>query len=904
MALRELLSNLNEAVNRMERNKGWLGSLVEQGGDDAANVHEEVVEAKTSEDPTESSESQDNSTALIQNATKASEQGKKASLIWKSKWTYSRNVSQLLSNGMRMCADDMGLVFKDTGYVDADIFAEKVNTMVLQNQIPRVSSKALQLVILGFELEQKEQTFKVTKDGKEAGDINKKFEGTVELNEQSITTDNLPMEGMGDRHQYITDEGKVWVRCMNGHLSKYYGNEPGQIQLEIFFTVLGEEVQEAYHDTDVENTSGIDKLGLVAPEDGRFIHLWWHTGRKKGRSNKEVTYTVDVKTARKEGVKFWLAANGVVLVEKRIARKYLTECKRKMGEGSDDNGYRMFLEMKGISSKEDNLVLKFASELYAHAIKGPRNNMSILKDVLKATIKSHYFRESQLIREKYKQLRSNLQLDSVDPASDYQSREVASIELSLLFYYNQELKTYLIMMKGRRDAEMIALAKEYGFPRGCPVLWKPGDFIDFRGFSPKFENDERETEEDEGDRTGDDPSQTKSPFDDSVLDNASSLFFFRKWSGFLLQITAFKIETKVYWTVCSKNYADPKSVFIQRGVSVFGQLLGENKGSTLLQTLADDHLYLGGELLHVDDEHGYIAKENALIVTCVGMGSFANLEGVKEKYSKLVDYYTPSAVVDFCSEHQLMSDTSYTITGTKADLTRFVNSLLRDRDLMRNSDFERIMSENSPEKTAGTADHMKLVGDVLEGFVFHIQKHGDDGNTTVKVKLPFYTWRTFFLRVRLERIVGKDYDRIEGYDFVNKDTLSRIKRFTRRWCFTHAEEFTRLMKCAMVRLQTGWPAVLADLQACTSENLKVKGRAHVIVADYVENLYFSESGKELIDRDCQEFDAILTGYNSLRQSAVSICICVGPVGSGKSTFCQRIADRNPAMYELIDGDSG
>ena len=89
MALRELLSNLNEAVNRMERNKGWLGSLVEQGGDDAANVHEEVVEAKTSEDPTESSESQDNSTALIQNATKASEQGKKTSLIWKNEWTYS-----------------------------------------------------------------------------------------------------------------------------------------------------------------------------------------------------------------------------------------------------------------------------------------------------------------------------------------------------------------------------------------------------------------------------------------------------------------------------------------------------------------------------------------------------------------------------------------------------------------------------------------------------------------------------------------------------------------------------------------------------------------------------------------------------------------------------------------------
>ena len=343
-----------------------------------------------------------------------------------------------------MRADDMGLVFQDTGYVDADVFADRVNTLVLlKREIPRVSSKALQLVILGFELEWKEQTFKVTKDGKEVGNINDKFEGEVKLKEQSIDTIDLPTEGMGDRHQYMTESGKVWVRCMNGHLSKHYGNKPGQIQLERIFTVLGGDVLEAYHDTDVENTSAIDKLGLVAPEDGRFIHLWLPTARKKGRSNKDVTYTVDVATARDEGVNFWLAANGVVLVENCIARKYLKECTRKMGEGSDDNGYRMFLEMKGVSSKEDNLVLKFASELYEYAINGQRNNMTILQKVLKASIKSHYFRESQPIRDKYKQLCINLQLDSVDPASDCQSREVASIELSLLFYYNEELKTSL-----------------------------------------------------------------------------------------------------------------------------------------------------------------------------------------------------------------------------------------------------------------------------------------------------------------------------------------------------------------------------------------------------------------------------------------------------------------------------
>ena len=68
-------------MNRIEQNKGWLGTLVEEVA--------EADQTKTPEDPTESSESQDNSTALIQNATKASEQGKKTSLIWKNEWTYS-----------------------------------------------------------------------------------------------------------------------------------------------------------------------------------------------------------------------------------------------------------------------------------------------------------------------------------------------------------------------------------------------------------------------------------------------------------------------------------------------------------------------------------------------------------------------------------------------------------------------------------------------------------------------------------------------------------------------------------------------------------------------------------------------------------------------------------------------
>ena len=47
----------------------------------------------------------------------------------------------------------------------------------------------------------------------------------------------------------------------------------------------------------------------------------------------------------------------------------------------------------------------------------------------------------------------------------------------------------LVMISCYVDNILVKLAKESGFPRGFPLLWVRGEYIQMYGFYPKFEND-------------------------------------------------------------------------------------------------------------------------------------------------------------------------------------------------------------------------------------------------------------------------------------------------------------------------------------------------------------------------------------------------------------------------------
>jgi len=96
-----------------------------------------------------------------------------------------------------------------------------------------------------------------------------------------------------------------------------------------------------------------------------------------------------------------------------------------------------------------------------------------------------------------------------------------------------------VMVSCHVDRVLIRLAREFNFPRGFPLLWRPGRSVQSFGFYPKFENDAR-----------------CAPLEgDSEFADVREIRFFRKWSGFLGQVCAFSIDGSNYWMACSKNSA-------------------------------------------------------------------------------------------------------------------------------------------------------------------------------------------------------------------------------------------------------------------------------------------------------------------------------------------------------------
>ena len=212
---------------------------------------------------------------------------------------YKRNISQLLTNGMRMLADDLDIHFRSDGYVDAKDLIHKINQVL--TKVPNYGSESVPIL-----------TEELLKTIIYDNEIQKNIPAQKEL------------QGMGERHQYMTESGTLYVRCMQGHLTKFYGNEQGQIQVNRIFQPLPEEVTEIYHDTKLSLTPIIDAEGLKPGE--RHLHFSMPKGIKSGRESSEVRYTVNVRNARIEGgVQFWVAPNDVVLATQTILPKFFKD---------------------------------------------------------------------------------------------------------------------------------------------------------------------------------------------------------------------------------------------------------------------------------------------------------------------------------------------------------------------------------------------------------------------------------------------------------------------------------------------------------------------------------------------------------------------------------------------------
>lgn len=300
---------------------------------------------------------------------------------------------------------------------------------------------------------------------------------------------------------------------------------------------------------------------------------------------------------------------------------------------------------------------------------------------------------------------------------------------------------YLVMIVSNSDEILIQLAKECNFPRGFPVLWIPDKSMQYFGFYPKFDNDERQMVD-----------ETKE------FDDITSLRFFKKFSGFLGQLVSFEINKQWYWTVTSKNSAETTSEFVQGAKRIFESYMTFQ----LIQRMIQDKIHICAEVMSLDDQtHGTRVFKECPVVTCIGQPS----------EHQFVKYFDHQALVDFCTKYNLPCDSAIIIDTPKV-AREFMNLISTGRDFMDDVKLEQILQNTKGiKKHLGTIDHVSILGNCLEGLVLRLT-HQDGHQTTKKYKFPNYTIRTMLIR-----------EKLEGFKMTNA-----LKRFTRgfvdHWCVT------------------------------------------------------------------------------------------------------------------------
>ena len=638
---------------------------------------------------------------------------------------------------------------------------------------------------------------------------------------------------------------------------------------------------------------------------GRFVHLWNRANSaKKGRSGSTAWIYVDMEAAMRDGeIDFYAAGNGVILATSEIPHRYLKDITDKMNQAienipeavDDEDAY---VSWKNVENQSEWRT-RFADDLLQGARAGSQAShllLSILGKKAGNTGATDYLTEKGALN-KY---RVN--------ATVYECVQLSGLNL--------------VMVNGDNDFQLEDLAKKYGFPRGLPVLWKPNEFIDIRGFHPKFPNDSRD-------------NQTFNP---NLLNDARSIRFFLKWSGFLLHVLAFEYRGKYYWSVCTKKVAfRPDVPYFQWGHALLQEYM---RKEILIEDLAKSRTYIGVEALCVNDVHGYIVKQNDFVVTCVGKGSYVNLldpaKNIDQKspngVTRLVVYQPVEEIVAFCNHHGLPFDTGYTITlkegATAESLKSFAAELFERRDTMKCRSFrKRIealgLKHNSTieiTQLQGSKSHEAIVGDNLEGFVLNItyeEPNGNTGTRTYKVKLPYYTWRTFFLRTWMDSIFRDQEETftfasppsipIEAEGVISQNTATAIREYVSRWCCTPEGRnyFETLCRAAVMTTLENIEAVVAKC-AYNASNFstgkKFKERLHVLVrvADFVEQHLTSD---EITHLSSQFRSSALKKNICLSTEVPTIFVCVGPVGYGKSISALRLAKEcHDLPVDVINGD--
>jgi hypothetical protein len=407
---------------------------------------------------------------------------------------------------------------------------------------------------------------------------------------------------------------------------------------------------------------------------------------------------------------------------------------------------------------------------------------------------------------------------------------------------------YLIMIVGHSDYALIRYAKSHQMPRGFPILWIPGKKIQYFGFYPKFDNDDRQE-----------------PDNQSEFNGVTHMNFFKKWSGFLSQVLVFEIESEVHWTITTKNSANKDADFLIDAKRIFEQYVTKE----LIKEMYENNLHLCAEIISKKDQvHGTRVLAEVPIITAIGSGCIFNLDQSKpDRVAKsIVDFYDHVSIVDFCTRMNLPCDSAVIIESPES-CTNFMLELSKKRDFMDDDKLEELLHKLSDVTVIqGNITHQKILGNCLEGIVINMTKRGGI-KLIKKYKFPGYTIRTLLLRTVFTSFVFSPELKKEAQHFVDN------------WCVT--QEGRNYWYEMALR------AFIRKNNFIIPEEDNTVGVHIQIIEDVLANS---------IANPIETFNYILMSMTN-----ATVIICLGPIGSGKSSVAETLSKQIPNAIH-IDGD--
>ena len=444
-------------------------------------------------------------------------------------------------------------------------------------------------------------------------------------------------------------------------------------------------------------------------------------------------------------------------------------------------------------------------------------------------------------------------------------------KIKLKIYTCFKENIYKIIISCHIDSILLYLANKYNFPRGFPILWIPDKRIKLFGFYPKFDNDDQQQLDKEGDFHG-----------------IKEISFFKKWSGFLGQVCVYKIEDSYYWSCCSKNSGDINMDFVSDCKRLFKQILNDN----IIKFLADNNYHICAEMMSKNDQtHGARVLNESPIITSIGKGTDIYFDNNKNNLISInmVDFLTHNEVVDICTSYNLPCDSAIIINDENA--INFMVQLSNKRDFMTNNRLDKMLEYNQSiiQTNIGTREHKNILGDILEGLVIKIKYKGEKPDIIKKYKFPNYTVRTMAIRTAIQT---------DGLQGLIKENILSINNFAKRWCVSEKgrEFWDMYLKTVAYLLKIKGDEFISKSECYIGSN--------ILICDYINEHILLNELETNINNLIEYKNAYENVLENLRASTVIITI--GPIGIGKSTISEKIKNLYNNNYDEklihIDGD--